>query len=163
MKSNEYDMLLNYIKNGIVLSDGTIKDFDIVDYYNIYFENICKVYNNENLTTGKPLLKSFIVKNLGTDALRPLNNEHKFVAKHQVNDLLSTDIILFAQFDENNNVIEGTGYKVTEEDKVEAYDYLMNKHGIVYAKSLMAIFRRIASGYTYETDIDKNKTNKRCK
>ena len=149
--------------NGIVLKDGTVKDFDIVDYYNLFSENISKLYDEKEGQPEQRILKGFILKNIGGVVISAKGSDSRLADKHRVKELMATDIELFAKFDQNGNYIPNSGRKITEEEKIQAYDFLTMNNKMVTAKGLMRIFYRLASGYTFETDIDKKNTLKRSK
>ena len=161
MKKTEYDKLISYIKNGITLVDGTIKAFDIVDYYNIFSENILDLYFKKEDQQGGRILKNFIAENLGTVVFSVEYSDSRFNNKRNVDGLLKTDIELFAKFDEAGNYIPGSGIKITESQKIEAYDFLKINNNFVTAKGLMRIFNRFAQGYTLSTEVATKKLNRK--
>ena len=71
MQEKYIDELLYFIHNDIILKDGTIKRFDIVDYYQHFDENIIDLY--------KEYYKNDIVRsNLRKFIIDTFNSKHLF-------------------------------------------------------------------------------------
>lgn len=148
MQEKYIDELLYFIHNGIVFKDGTIKKFDIVDYYQYFGENIFdlykKYYNNDNVRSN---LRKFIIENLGHICFNHPNIENSNLNLGNIQQFLESKIVMNVVFDDKGNYVEGSGYTISDEEKQEAYEFLMSNNGFVTEKGLNTIFKRIANGY----------------
>ncbi len=159
MQEKYIDELLYFIHNDIILKDGTIKRFDIVDYYQHFDENIIDLYKeyykNDIVRSN---LRKFIIENLGNICFNNPNIENSKLNLKYVQQLLESKIVMNVAFDDKGKYIEGSGYTISDEEKQEAYEFLMSNNGFVTEKGLNTIFKRIANGYPIN---QKGRTMKR--
>ena len=75
------------------------------------------------------------------------NIENSKLNLKYVQQLLESKIVMNVAFDDKGKYIEGSGYTISDEEKQEAYEFLMSNNGFVTEKGLNTIFKRIANGY----------------
>lgn len=104
----ELTKLANYIKNGIQLEDGTIKEFDLLDFYQletIPFNNIRGLLNKKDITIDVEILKT----------IREFLNRY----------IMQTKITKHSIYMEKNIIIRNDEeYEITFEEKQKAIEYL---------------------------------------
>lgn len=130
------EVLLDFLTNGITDSNNQIRDFDIIDYYeliNINFEEIVEHINERQYTSDEVrLLKKFINK----PAARHRDYEIKCIYEciHEIN----------CQKDANGIIIHGTGRIINDSEKEKIINYL-EKIGvpISYKNYILAVNRYI--------------------
>lgn len=114
--------IIDLIENGVCETNGTIRPFDIIDYY-IYtkmtFNQIVRYCAQHCTVTELNILKSFVFKN---KSLTVLNN-------NCIEALLSEHFEIQPKFDSNQQLICGSGRIITCEEKQHIIDYL-NHHEI---------------------------------
>lgn len=104
----ELTKLANYIKNGIQLEDGTIKEFDLLDFYQLEtlpFNNIRGLLNKKDITIDVEILKT----------IREFLNRY----------IMQTRITKHSIYMEKNIIIRNDEeYEITFEEKQKAIEYL---------------------------------------
>lgn len=141
--------LIERIKTGVETENGEIREFDIIDFLNLYGLDIIKFYDEvKDYFRGeeRKLLSLFYTKYIPsrfieyTDSVT-LSNEYDY------HIMMNTTYIENAQLDEKNQLIPGTGVLISDEDKLRIIEYY-DSFGIrVTYKMLYCAIKRIGQGY----------------
>lgn len=143
------------IKNGIKLEDGSIRPFDILDYYAITSININELWNiakSKISPSDYSILGKFVNKN-GFD--KKVDYEFEYNTKYWIN----------LQYDLNGNIIPNTGREVTLEEKEGIINYLKNNFIPITNNTYHAALNRWMNGklildnqsYVQETELVQKK------
>lgn len=146
MKSTRYAILLGNIKklisqmkNGIPLEDGTIRPFDIIDYF-----LTTKLSFDEILKTTKKALSIDEMKTFRSFTIR--NKPSKIWNNNDIEKCYESVHIVGATFDENREIVN-PGHEVTLEEKKNAIDYLRKLNVPLCENTYRCALRRYLSGY----------------
>ena len=115
---NSAKSIIDKIKNGIPLENGTIKDFTIIDYYRSTDMNMEELFDfiKADLTVDEiRAFKRFYSKNINGQIWKERNIDNYFN---------NTTVTIGFEFDENNNIIPNSGHTLTLEEKVFIINFL---------------------------------------
>lgn len=141
--------LVERIKNGVECENGEKREFDIVDFLNLYGLDIIKFYAEVkdylpyeerkvvSLFYAKYIPSKFIEY---TDSIS-LSNEYDY------HIMMNTTYIENVELDENYNVVPGTGKLITEEEKMKIIEYFESFGVRVTYKMLCCAIKRVGKGY----------------
>ena len=107
---NKYRKLATLLNNTIKENN---KNFDILDYLDITDINPEDLVNTINKS--------------GYLDLRKFYNKYQFIFRDEINfekEVQNSSIIFDAEYDKNNNYIEGSGRMITDEEKQKAIEYM---------------------------------------
>lgn len=159
-----YEELIRLMSEGILMEDGTVRDFDIIDFYqncNMSIENFYDRYVEKYGKKDILTLRRFVRKYVGEFLVRGYYpSETKKFDEWSIKELIDTvDLIKNPEFDENGDYIIGSGRHITDEEKVEAYEYMKSfGHHVTY-KMVNCALDRIANGIPFEAPEKSNVLN----
>ena len=108
--------IINAIKNGIILEDGRVRKFDIVDYYSLTALNF-----NELVYIIRDDLSVSEIK-----IIRKFQQAYEGVEPITLEMLFQTRRIYNVEFDEYRRIIPGSGREVTNEEKENIYNLMVS-------------------------------------
>ena len=129
--------IANKMKNGITYEDGRTRAYDVIDYYNdcklpLYLFYV--IIRDQLSLEEQRLFGSFIGKVVNSEKL-------------SLRILYGTKSILELKYDENGNLIEGSGREITTEEK-EALVKFIESHEWELTKTVYdAAFNRWKNGF----------------
>ena len=136
---SKYRKLVTFLNNTIKENN---KNFDIIDYLNV------TDISPEDLVNA-------INKNGYLD-LRKFHNKYQFIFRDEINfdkEVQNSSIIFNAEFDKNNNYIEGSGREITDEEKQKAIEYIEEHNYYKTQLIYNLIIRKYVKGLiTFEED-----------
>lgn len=141
--------IVNAIENGVQMSDGSFRDFDIIDYYTITklepkkMVFILRKYSDSPRLLG---LKKFANRN---------ENDYKF-KKEDIERRLLDRTIFNCEFDDEGRVIPNTGFEISDADKFFVLDFLREIDVPITELTYSAGLRRFRNG-VFKHEESKNK------
>ena len=122
---NVLEEILYEIRNGVVLKDGTVRSYDILDYYqNPYINSVMDINTNFDLIRNsierKDLItfRKFMSENHPGTLLDSTMIKDMFSIKYEINTLK----------DKNGMPIPGTGRVITNNEKRMMIDYIIQNN-----------------------------------
>lgn len=142
--------IVRNIENGVKIEDGSVREFDIIDYYSYTklppnkMVFLLRKYAN---TPSLLFLKKFAGKNDNDYVLRESDIQKK----------LDDRTVFNCKFDENGKVIPGTGFEISDADKLFIFDYLRKNNIPVTDLTYSAGLRRFKNGVFKHQESEKVK------
>lgn len=129
--------MVNELKNGVLLENGDVRDFDIIDYYNLTtlkLQEFLNIIKSELTPQEIVLYRRFANANgrINTLDLQQLYNQRQ---------------VFGVEFDKNNNPIMGTGREIQKEEKENIVNYLKESKLPLTINVYNAAFKRWKNGY----------------
>lgn len=150
-KMKEVITIMSTMMNSDIKENDITRKFDLVDYLDVIdFEpNIVSGIAGKN--SSGSLFKNF-----------SRINEFSFRDEEDFEKKVFSEIrIFFGEFDKNNNYIEGTGRKITDEEKQKIIDYIDKKHYYKNQNVYNTLLRRYIKGcITFEEEKKLKKIKK---
>lgn len=142
--------IVRKIEDGVKTEDDSVREFDIIDYY-MYTKLapskmvllLKKYANSPNLL----FLKKFANKNDNDYPLR----------KNDIEQRLSDRTVYNCKFDESGKVVPGTGFEISDADKIFILEYLKQNNIPITDLTYAAGLRRFKNG------VFKHKENENVK
>lgn len=112
--------VINQLQNGVLLEDGSIRDFDLIDYYEMMnikpkeAVNLLKKYISNHQLVG---LKIFSQRYLEDKELTPKDVSIKLNERLEIN----------CQKDKRGIFVRGTGKVISDDEKLAVINYILNK------------------------------------
>lgn len=112
--------VINKLQNGVLLEDGSIRDFDLIDYYEMMnikpkaAVNLLKKYISNHQLVG---LKIFSQRYLEDKELTPKDVSIKLNERLEIN----------CQKDKRGIFVRGTGKVISDDEKLAVINYILNK------------------------------------
>jgi len=131
--------ILDKIKNGVVLEDGSIRQFTIIDYYrtlDLSFSETYKILEKNFSLEDIVLFRSFISVN---------SNFVKWIDA-SINNYYKSKVVLGVQFDENKKIIPNTGREITLDEKKIIIDYIRSIGAPINDKTVTIVQRELVRG-----------------
>ena len=97
--------VINQLQNGVLLEDGSIRDFDLIDYYEMM---------NIKPKEAVNLLKKYI-------------SNHQLVGLKDVSIKLNERLEINCQKDKRGIFVRGTGKVISDDEKLAVINYILNK------------------------------------
>ena len=144
--------VIERIQNGVETETGDIREFDIVDFLNLYGLDIIKFYDSvkDKLEPReRKILAVFYGKFVPSrfvdfcDSISARNSYDYAI-------MMGTNYIENIELDENGEMIPGTGRVITEEEKLRIIDFYENFGVRVTYKMLCCAIKRVAAGHDLE-------------
>ena len=109
--------IIDKIKNGVELEDGTKRDFTIIDYYLSTKLSLDELFNliKKDLTAAD--VRAF--RNFASK-----NSNIQLWGEQRIENYYNTDITLGIKFDSNNKIIPNSGHTLTQEEKEYIIKYI---------------------------------------
>lgn len=155
--TEEIEQMVYLIKNGVELENGTVREFDLIDYYectNVPPKNLSISINTKKFVpTGISSSDLLEVKKYLHKVTTNIFNFNPINVERKLND-----VVKFAEKDENGKIIEGSFRTIDESEKISLIEYL-NAHKIPLIEGTYeAGIRRIRNN-TFGIE-EKNKDSK---
>lgn len=137
---NMIKTLVNYIESGYTLSDGTVKEFDIIDYHIYTHYSLKELLNKaKNIIDEKDYakLKSFSIK-------------YPFTAvwsDRTINNYYDTKLYFDTKMDDKGNIISSR--ELTNENKEEILNFLMDNNVPIYQRTINVAEKRFLNNTLY--------------
>ena len=136
----EGKQILNLLNSGILLSDGSYREFDIIDYYmntKVLPKNMVYILRKYSDLNNILSLKKFAARHDNDFMLKESDIEHR----------LSDRIFFNCLVDEDGKLIENSGFEVSDSDKMFVLEYLQENNVPITECTYSAGLKRIKNGY----------------
>ena len=137
---SEGKKILNLLNSGIILSDGSCREFDIIDYYmntKIPPKMLVYILRKYSDLDNFLSLKKFAARHDNDFMLKESDIEHR----------LSDRIFFNCLIDEDGKLIENSGFEISDSDKMFVFEYLQENNVPITECTYSAGLKRIKNGY----------------
>ena len=162
--------VINQLQNGVLLEDGSIRDFDLIDYYEMMningFANLSQVsavITDSGIDEeGLNLLKKYISNHqlVGLKIFSQRYLEDKELTPKDVSIKLNERLEINCQKDKRGIFVRGTGKVISDDEKLAVINYILNKRipltDGTYESGLARVKKNVF-------DLDKAENEKTCK
>ncbi len=142
------DKLQFYIENGIENRNGTIREFDYLDYMDltdVSVEELDKFWRKEDYHFRyNDKIRNFFSKNKTASVLSTIDVEYLLKELYEID----------CKRDKKGFPMPGTGRIITKEEKLAAIDFVINNGYPLTDKTYNCALKRILKGYMF-IDIKK--------
>lgn len=129
------------IENGVMMEDGNIRPFDIIDYFTLNNENLYSFIKRADKLIApkeKRALYIFARKSLGEPMGKFSGKLMEATAQKNKESVINTKVVCNCEFDDNGKLIPYSGREITLEEKMEIislletfdYDFIPNLFNI---------------------------------
>ncbi len=113
--------ILNMLKNGVIDSNGQVREFDLIDYFmmvDLDFESLVKGIREDISVEDLKIFRKFTQRN-------------KYFTENfqtEINEFLNSTLEVNCEFDNNGNSIANSGRIITQEEKTKIMEFLIENH-----------------------------------
>ena len=151
---NEVKLIVDGIKNGIEMPDGTRRKFDILDFYYIHNGDIYEfIKNNELNCDDLRIIKEFAAKNFGRNNGKIGVNRDAIVSEEYFHNVLfGIRILKRYNYDDVEYFRE-----ITDDEKIQAWECLKSFDAVITHKSFNSVIERFFNNIPLNSKIEVEK------
>lgn len=148
---NEVELIIYGINNGVEMPDGTRREFDILDFYNIYNGDIYEfIRNNEFNCDEARIINQFAVKMFGRRNGNTGVSRSSIVSEEYFHNVLFGIRIL------KRYNLDGVEYfrEITDDEKIQAWECLNGFNAVITHKSFNSVIERFFNNIPLDSKME---------
>lgn len=148
---NEVKLIIDGIKNGVMMPDGTKREFDILDFYYLYDGDIYEFIRNNKFNCDElKMLNQFAVKKFGKRETNVGVFREAIITDEYFQNVLLGVKILKRYLHEDVEYFR----EITDDEKIQAWECLKKFNAVITHKSFNSVIERFFNNIPLDSKVD---------